>query len=142
MAILNEYLTEMTNIIIRWDGTLDQIVGDMIVAFWGAPLRQPNHAELAIKCTLHMKQRLAELREVWLREGRVPLDAGFGLNTGEVVVGNIGAEGKKMDLPHRRQRESGSRVEDLPVSTAHRSLSPKRHSTGAGPCRPNRSVTF
>ncbi len=97
VAILNEYLTEMTNIIIRWDGTLDKFVGDMIVAFWGAPLNQPNHAELAIKCTLHMKQRLGELKENWLRQGRVPLEAGFGLNTGEVLVGNIGAEGKKMD---------------------------------------------
>lgn len=114
VAILNEYLTEMTNIIIRWDGTLDKFVGDMIVAFWGAPLQQPNHAELAIKCTLHMKQRLAELREGWLREGRVPLDAGFGLNTGEVVVGNIGAEGKKMDYTVIGDNVNlGSRVEGL-----------------------------
>lgn len=114
VAILNEYLTEMTNIIIRWDGTLDKFVGDMIVAFWGAPLKQPNHAELAIKCTLHMKQRLRELKEGWLRQGRVPLEAGFGLNTGEALVGNIGAEGKKMDYTVIGDNVNlGSRVEGL-----------------------------
>ena len=114
VAILNEYLTEMTNIIIRWDGTLDKFVGDMIVAFWGAPLNQPNHAELAIKCTLHMKQRLAELKQNWLKEGRIPLEAGFGLNTGEVIVGNIGAEGKKMDYTVIGDNVNlGSRVEGL-----------------------------
>jgi len=114
VAILNEYLTEMTNIIIRWDGTLDKFVGDMIVAFWGAPLKQPNHAELAIKCTLHMKQRLRELKEGWLRQGRVPLEAGFGLNTGEVLVGNIGAEGKKMDYTVIGDNVNlGSRLEGL-----------------------------
>ena len=114
VAILNEYLTEMTNIIIRWDGTLDKFVGDMIVAFWGAPHHQPNHAELAIKCTLHMKQRLAQLRENWVKEGHIPLDAGFGINTGEVIVGNIGAEGKKMDYTVIGDNVNlGSRVEGL-----------------------------
>ncbi len=114
VAILNEYLTEMTNIIIRWDGTLDKFVGDMIVAFWGAPLHQPNHAELAIKCTLHMKQRLAQLGEKWINEGRTPLDAGFGINTGEALVGNIGAEGKKMDYTVIGDNVNlGSRVEGL-----------------------------
>ena len=114
VAILNEYLTEMTNIIIRWDGTLDKFVGDMIVAFWGAPLNQPNHAELAIKCTLHMKQRLTQLRENWTKQGRTPLDAGFGINTGEALVGNIGAEGKKMDYTVIGDNVNlGSRVEGL-----------------------------
>jgi adenylate cyclase len=114
VAILNEYLTEMTNIIIRWDGTLDKFVGDMIVAFWGAPLKQPNHAELAVKCTLHMKQRLGELKEIWLKQGQVPFEAGFGLNTGEVIVGNIGAEGKKMDYTVIGDNVNlGSRVEGL-----------------------------
>ncbi len=114
VAVLNEYLTEMTNIIIRWDGTVDKFVGDMIVAFWGAPHHQPNHAELAIKCTLHMKQRLAQLRKNWVKEGHIPLDAAFGINTGEVIVGNIGAEGKKMDYTVIGDNVNlGSRVEGL-----------------------------
>ena len=114
VAVLNEYLTEMADIIIRWDGTLDKFVGDMIVAFWGAPLNQPNHAELAIKCTMHMQERLAQLRDRWVDEGRTPLDAGFGINTGEALVGNIGAEGKKMDYTVIGDNVNlGSRVEGL-----------------------------
>jgi adenylate cyclase len=97
VSILNEYLTAMTEIIFRWEGTLDKFVGDEIVAFWGAPLPQENHAELATRCALNMVEKLKELREKWLNEGRIPLEAGLGLNTGEVIVGNIGAEGKKMD---------------------------------------------
>jgi adenylate cyclase len=114
VAILNEYLGEMTNIIFKWDGTLDKFVGDEIVAFWGAPLPQENHAELAMKCTLHMIQRLKELREKWTKDGREPLYAGFGLNTGEVIVGNIGAEGKKMDYTVIGDNVNlGARVEGL-----------------------------
>jgi adenylate cyclase len=114
VAILNEYLGEMTNIIFKWDGTLDKFVGDEIVAFWGAPLPQPDHAELALKCALHMEQRLRELKERWEREGREPLHAGFGLNTGEVIVGNIGTEGKKMDYTVIGDNVNlGARVEGL-----------------------------
>jgi adenylate cyclase len=97
VSILNEYLTAMTDIIFRWEGTLDKFVGDEIVAFWGAPLPQENHAELATRCALNMVEKLKELSDKWLNEGKIPLEAGLGLNTGEVIVGNIGAEGKKMD---------------------------------------------
>jgi len=94
---LNEYLGAMTEVVFRWNGTLDKFVGDEMVVFWGAPLDQPDHAELAIKCALHMRKRLRELQEKWKAEGKDPLDNGIGINTGTVVVGNIGAEGKKMD---------------------------------------------
>ena len=97
VAMLNEYLGEMTDIIFRWDGTLDKFVGDEIVAFWGAPISQENHAELAVKCALNMVKRLKELQLKWESEGKIPLDSGIGINTGEALVGNIGAEGKKMD---------------------------------------------
>jgi adenylate cyclase len=94
---LNEFLGAMTEVIFRWEGTLDKFVGDEIVAFWGAPMRQENHAELAVRCALNMVKRLEELQQQWKREGKTVLDSGIGLNTGQVVVGNIGAEGKKMD---------------------------------------------
>ena len=97
VPILNEYLGEMTDVIFKWEGTLDKFMGDAILAFWGAPMRQEDHAERAIKCALEMLKRLQELQEKWRVEGKPVLDTGIGINTGEVLVGNIGAEGRKMD---------------------------------------------
>ncbi len=94
---LNEYLSAMTDVIFRWNGTLDKFVGDEIVVFWGAPLDQPNHAELAVRCALEMRTRLVELQANWKAQGKPILENGIGINTGVVLVGNIGAEGKKMD---------------------------------------------
>jgi adenylate cyclase len=94
---LNEYLEAMTDIIFRWNGTLDKFVGDSIVVFWNAPLEQLNHVELAVKCALHMRRRLGELQAKWRAEGRTSFETGIGINTGAAVVGNIGAPGKKMD---------------------------------------------
>lgn len=97
VAVLNEYLGAMTDVIFKWEGTLDKFVGDAILAFWGAPMKQENHAELALRCALNMAKRLDELRQKWTADGKYVLGAGIGINTGEVLVGNIGAEGKKMD---------------------------------------------
>jgi adenylate cyclase len=97
VTILNEYFTEMADSIFRWDGTLDKFVGDAIMAFWGAPLEQPNHAELAVRCALDMSDKLSRLKEKWKTEGKEILDCGIGINSGDVVIGNIGALGKKMD---------------------------------------------
>ena len=95
--LLNEYFHEMTDIIFRWDGTLDKFVGDEIMAFWGAPADQPNHAELAVRCALNMADSLVRMQQKWKEKGQEILDCGIGINTGEVVIGNIGASGKKMD---------------------------------------------
>ncbi|MBI5888129.1 MAG: adenylate/guanylate cyclase domain-containing protein [Deltaproteobacteria bacterium] len=97
VAILNEYLGAMTEVVFKWEGTLDKFIGDAIMVFWGAPMPQENHAELAVRCALHMGKRLDELRQKWQAEGKPLLDCGIGINTGEVIVGNIGADGKKMD---------------------------------------------
>ena len=94
---LNEYLSAMTDVIFRWNGTLDKFVGDEIVVFWGAPLDQPDHAELAVQCALEMQARLMELQARWKSQGKPMLNNGIGINTGVALVGNIGAEGKKMD---------------------------------------------
>lgn len=114
VTILNEYLGEMTDIVFKWEGTLDKFIGDAILAFWGAPLQQENHAELAVRCALDMVKRLGELQQRWKLEGRPLLDCGVGINTGEVIVGNIGAEGKKMDYTIIGDHVNlGSRVEAL-----------------------------
>jgi adenylate cyclase len=95
--LLNEYFKEMTDIIFKWDGTLDKFVGDEIMAFWGAPADQQNHAELAVRCALDMIDSLSRMQEKWMKEGKDILGCGIGINTGEVLIGNIGATGKKMD---------------------------------------------
>lgn len=97
VRILNDYLAAMTDIIIKHDGTLDKFLGDGILAYWNAPLLQENHAELATRCALEMMAATVPLQEKWRKAGDEPLSWGIGINTGEVIVGNMGAVGKKME---------------------------------------------
>lgn len=114
VSMLNEYFKEMTEVVFHWDGTLDKFIGDAILAFWGAPLDQPDHAERAVRCALHMSDRLEMLQARWLAEGKEALDCGIGINTGPVVIGNIGAVGKKMDYTVIGDHVNiGSRVQGL-----------------------------
>jgi len=97
VSLLNEYLGAMTEIVFEYEGTLDKFVGDAIVALWGAPIGQPDHAERACRCALAMIDKLTQLQAKWAAEGKQVIDIGIGINTGDMVVGNIGAPGKKMD---------------------------------------------
>lgn len=97
VSLLNEYLGAMTDVILKWGGTLDKFIGDAIVVFWNAPHPVDDHAERAVCCALEMVKQLKLLQERWQQEGKPLLAAGIGINTGDAVVGNIGAEGKKMD---------------------------------------------
>ena len=114
VSMLNEYLGAMTDIVFKYDGTLDKFIGDAIMALWGAPIGQPDHAERAVRCALAMGERLGELQKKWAAEGKPVLDTGIGINTGEMVVGNMGAEGKKMDYTVIGDHVNlGARVESL-----------------------------
>jgi len=97
VSLLNEYLGAMTNIVFEHEGTLDKFVGDAIMALWGAPIGQADHAERACRCAVAMIGKLKELQKKWESEGKYVIDIGIGINTGDMVVGNMGAEGKKMD---------------------------------------------
>lgn len=90
---LNEYLDIMSKVIFKYNGTLDKYVGDEIVAFYGAPaLEKPiNHAEMAVRTALEMVEELKKLQEKCRREGKEPFDFGVGINTGPMVVGNMGS---------------------------------------------------
>jgi adenylate cyclase len=104
----------MTDIVLKWEGILDKFIGDAIVVFWGAPMTQDDHAERAVRCALEMQERLDQLRLKWEAEGKTPLSSGIGLNSGEAIVGNIGAEGKKMDYTVIGDHVNlGARVEGL-----------------------------
>jgi adenylate cyclase len=97
IATLNEHLNMMVSVIFKYEGTLDKFVGDCVMAFWGAPLAQPNHAELAARAALEMIEGLEKLNQKWQSEGRPTLHIGVGINTGEMLFGNIGSE-QRMDF--------------------------------------------
>ena len=93
VTILNEYLSMMTEIIFSNEGTLDKYEGDAIVAFWGAPIPQADHALRACRAATEMQEKLAEIRPAWVRQGKPDLNVRIGINTGEVIVGNMGGIG-------------------------------------------------
>ena len=90
--LLNEYLTEMCNIILGYKGTIDKFEGDAIIAFWGAPAVLDDHAQRACFASIDMNNRLVELRDKWRAEGVPGLKVRMGLNSGPMVVGNMGSE--------------------------------------------------
>jgi len=98
VRLLNKYLTEMSNIIMEHLGTIDKYWGDAIIAFFGAPLFNAEHSSLACRSALAIKAAERELNKTIVNEGLspVPIFTRIGINTGEMVVGNMGAE-KKMD---------------------------------------------
>lgn len=92
VRLLNEYLTAMTDVVFKYDGLLDKYIGDAIMAVFGAPLDQPDHALRACRTALEMMSELKRLREKWAAEGRPDVNIGVGVNTGDMVVGNMGSE--------------------------------------------------
>lgn len=89
--VLNDYLTEMCGIIIASEGTVDKFEGDAIIAFWGAPAIQEDHAKLACFASIDMNKALVPLRARWAEDGRPAINVRMGLNTGPMVVGNMGS---------------------------------------------------
>ena len=90
-ALLNEYLSAMTDIIHDEGGTVDKYEGDAIIAFWNAPLPQEDHAERAVRAALRCQQKLAELRPVFAARVGKELLMRIGINSGPAVVGNMGS---------------------------------------------------
>jgi class 3 adenylate cyclase/CHASE2 domain-containing sensor protein len=91
---LNIYLQEMTEQVFKYQGTLDKYVGDEIMAFWGAPIPFEDHALQACKSAIEQMKKLHELNARWEAEGKPSLNIGIGLNTGPMVVGNMGSSSR------------------------------------------------
>jgi adenylate cyclase len=91
VQLLNDYLTDMCDIIISSEGTVDKFEGDAIMAFWGAPTSQADHAQRACFAAIDMNNRLIALRVKAVQEGITPLTVRMGVNTGQMVVGNMGS---------------------------------------------------
>lgn len=90
-AVLNEYLTEMVEIIFRNGGTVDKYIGDAIMAIYNWPVEEADHATRAVATALEMRQRVLDLRGRWQAHGLDDFRIGIGINTGPAVLGNIGS---------------------------------------------------
>ena len=97
IALLDDYLAAMTEIIFKHNGIVDKFIGDGILAYWGAFTPEKNHAEEAALAALEMIERLKELNRQWESQGKQPIAIGIGINTGKVTFGNIG-KGKKIEF--------------------------------------------
>ncbi|HSA07275.1 MAG TPA: adenylate/guanylate cyclase domain-containing protein [Candidatus Gastranaerophilales bacterium] len=91
IAILNEYITEMVEVILGYNGTLDKYIGDAIMAFYNDPVEMEDHALRAVLTSIGMKNKLVELNENWNKQGKAPLNIGIGINTGDMIVGHMGS---------------------------------------------------
>ena len=89
---LNDYFTRMVELVFLHKGTLDKFVGDMVMALFGAPLDDQDHADHAVQAALDMVAALGVLNDRWKAAGRPTLDLGIGINTGPMIAGNIGSE--------------------------------------------------
>jgi adenylate cyclase len=92
VAQLNEYFGVMVEVLFRHRGTLDKFVGDMVMGLFGAPVADAHHADHAVAAARDMADALDRLNARWTAEGRPPLDIGIGINSGEMIAGNIGSE--------------------------------------------------
>lgn len=94
VSVLNEYLSAMTDIVLRYEGYLDKYEGDAIVAIFGVPVEQQNHAVLACNTALDMLKELAILRAMWKRENKPAFYVRIGINSGPMIAGNIGGKNR------------------------------------------------
>jgi adenylate cyclase len=97
IALLDDYLAAMTEIIFKYNGIVDKFIGDGILAYWGAFTPDHNHAQEASQAALEMIEKVKELNTHWATQGKGPIAIGIGVNTGPVIFGNIG-RGKKIEF--------------------------------------------
>jgi adenylate cyclase len=90
--LINRFLTRMTNVILENGGTIDKFMGDCIMAFWNAPIEDPDHEQHAVQAAIDMQKELLKLNQQLAAEGLPTIAIGIGINTGEALVGNMGSD--------------------------------------------------
>ena len=122
--MLNEYFDAMVEIVFRHGGTVDKFMGDGLMVFFGDPESQPDNALRCVRAAIDMQRKVREIRERWVSEGKMPLQIRIGVNTGQVIVGNMGSArrlsytviGSDVNLAQRL--ESNSPVNGILISHA------------------------
>jgi len=112
-ALLNDYFSPITEIIFNHQGTIDKYVGDMVMAFWGAPLNDKNHAEHALDAAFAMLKKTEKLSQQFQAQGLPAISIGVGLNTGEMNVGDMGSHFRRAYTVLGDAVNLGSRLESL-----------------------------
>lgn len=92
--ILNEYFAGVEPIITKYNGVINKFIGDAVMAIFGEPIQDKNHATNAVKCANEMLEKVEKLQKKWLEEGKPKIEIGIGINTGDAFVGNIGTENR------------------------------------------------
>jgi adenylate cyclase len=115
LAIINNYLRVMTDILIKYNGTIDEFIGDAILAIFGAPVQRENDAKRAVACALEMQLAMSMVNDWNRREGYPNVAMGIGINSGEAVVGNIGSEKRSKYGIVGRNVNLASRIESYTV---------------------------
>ncbi len=117
VEILNDFLSSMTEEVFLYEGTLDKYIGDCVMAIFGAPVFHKDSPLRAVKCALGMKKRVQELKEHWQKKLNIPdvssFEIGIGINTGEVIAGNIGNEKRMEYTVVSTAVNIASRLEDI-----------------------------
>jgi adenylate cyclase len=125
LALLNRYLETMVDAVEEFGGTLNKFIGDALLVHFNVPLPQPDHALLAVKTALGMRERLAAFNEDQVKRGEPTLRIGMGINTGPVIAGHIGAEGRRteytimgdgVNLSARLESETKEQKTDILIS--------------------------
>jgi class 3 adenylate cyclase/ActR/RegA family two-component response regulator len=115
VALLNHYLGAMTEIIMKYGGTIDEFIGDAILVIFGAPMAHADHAARAVACAIEMQLAMESVNEHNRNAGLPRIEMGIGINTGEVVVGNIGSDRRAKYGVVGRSVNMASRIEALTI---------------------------
>lgn len=89
-ALLNEYFSELEPIISKYNGVINKFIGDAVLVVFGDPTGDKFHAKSAVKCAYELRNKVKEIKERWITEGKPKIDIGVGINTGEAFIGNVG----------------------------------------------------
>jgi class 3 adenylate cyclase len=113
VTLLNRYLGRMTDIIMSHRGTIDEFLGDAILAVFGAPVQGEDDADRAVRCALQMQATMVEINAQNAAEGLPAISTGIAINTGDVIAGNIGSERRSKYGFVGHPMNVTSRIEDL-----------------------------